>query len=79
MFSQAVYQRGGLTMAALRHRIGDSKFFALLQAWTRAHRYGNATTAQFIALADQISGQNLDHFFQIWLYTKSRPASLTAG
>ena len=79
MFSKAVYQRGALTLAALRHRIGNTRFFALLRTWTRTHRYGNASTAQFIALADQISGQHLDHFFQIWLYTKSRPASLTAG
>ena len=79
MFSQAVYERGGLTLAALRHRIGDGKFFDLLQQWTAAHRYGNATTAQFIALADQVSGQDLSHFFQIWLYTKAAPASLSAG
>lgn len=79
LFSAAVYVRGGLTLAALRHRLGDATFFSLLQKWTAAHRFGNATTAQFVALADQVSGQNLDHFFQIWLYTPSRPASLTAG
>ena len=76
MFSQAVYVRGGLTLAALRHRIGDATFFTLLQKWTAAHRFGNATTAQFIALANQVSGQDLSHFFRIWLYTKARPASL---
>jgi len=79
MFSTAVYNRGGLTLAALRHRIGNVKFFTLLRTWTAQHRYANATTAQFIALADQVSGRKLDHFFQIWLYTKARPASLTAG
>jgi aminopeptidase N len=78
MFSQSVYVRGGLTLAALRHRIGDAKFFDLLQQWTAAHRFGNASTAQFIALANQVSGQDLSHFFQIWLYTKARPASLSA-
>ena len=78
MFSQAVYVRGGLTLAALRHRIGDATFFTLLQKWTAAHHFGNATTAQFIALANQVSGQDLSHFFRIWLYTKARPASLSA-
>ena len=33
------------------------------------HRYGNGTTEDFTALAEQISGQDLDAFFQIWLYT----------
>jgi aminopeptidase N len=41
--------------------------------------YGNAQTSQFIALAEQVSGQNLDNFFQIWLYDKSKPASFDAG
>jgi aminopeptidase N len=79
MFSQSVYVRGGLTLAALRHRIGDATFFTLLQKWTSAHRFGNATTAQFIALANQVSGQNLGHFFQIWLDATTRPASLSGG
>ena len=78
-FSSAVYARGDLTLAALRHRIGDHRFFALLQAWTAAHHFGNATTSEFIALADQVCGQSLDHFFQTWLDTRTRPAALTAG
>jgi aminopeptidase N len=79
MFSGAVYYRGGMTLAALRHRIGDADFFTLLHRWTAAHRYGNAQTSQFIALAEQVSGQNLDNFFQIWLYDKTKPASFDAG
>ncbi|POX40416.1 metallopeptidase [Streptomyces sp. Ru73] len=74
MFASAVYQRGAMTLQALRERIGDKAFFELLPAWTRAHRYGNATTAQFIALAERISGQQLDDLFHTWLSTDSRPA-----
>ena len=64
---------------ALRHRIGDVQFFSLLQQWTTAHRYGNANTAQFIALAEQVSGQDLTDFFRIWLYDKTKPSSFDAG
>ncbi|MER7395621.1 M1 family metallopeptidase [Streptomyces sp. NPDC000151] len=74
MFSSAVYQRGAMTLQALRERIGDKAFFQLLPAWTRQHRYGNASTAQFIALAERISGQQLDDLFDTWLFTDSRPA-----
>jgi len=42
-------------------------------SWPAAHRYGNGATAQFIALADRISGRNLDALFQAWLYTPSKP------
>ncbi len=79
MFSSAVYYRGGMTLAALRHRIGDADFFSLLQQWTAAHKYGNADTAQFIAMAEQVSGQDLGNFFQIWLHDKVKPASFDAG
>jgi aminopeptidase N len=75
MFSTAVYYRGGMTMAALRHHIGDYAFFTLLHRWTSQHRYGNASTAQFIALADRVSGEDLTSFFDTWLYQKTKPAT----
>ncbi|MFI0714252.1 M1 family metallopeptidase [Streptomyces inhibens] len=74
MFSSAVYQRGAMTLQSLRERIGDKAFFKLLPAWTSAHRYGNAETSQFIALAEKISGQQLDDLFDVWLNTESKPA-----
>jgi aminopeptidase N len=75
MFDIAVYRRGAMTLQALREKIGDAKFFALLKAWTATYRYGNATTPQFIALAEQMSGQDLGAFFQTWLYTPRKPTS----
>lgn len=74
MFSGAVYERGGMTLAALRHKIGDEKFFRILQTWTRTHRHSTGSTAQFTALASTIAGQNLDSFFHAWLWQKSKPA-----
>jgi len=75
MFSSAVYYRGGMTLAALRHRIGDADFFQILRTWTATHRYGNATTAQFVALAERVSGQDLGSFFQTWLWDKTKPST----
>ena len=75
MFSSAVYYRGGLTLAALRHRIGRADFSRLLRTWTAQHRYGTATTAQFVALAEKISHRDLGAFFHTWLWQKSKPAS----
>jgi len=74
MFASAVYQRGAMTLQMLRERIGDTAFFKLLPTWTKLHRYGNASTEQFIALAEKISGQQLDDLFQTWLYTTGKPA-----
>ncbi|WP_405841642.1 M1 family metallopeptidase [Streptomyces platensis] len=74
MFADAVYERGAMTLQVLRERIGDKAFFKLLPAWTARHRYGNAETSQFIALAEKISGQQLDDLFDTWLNTDSKPA-----
>ncbi|MES9525762.1 M1 family metallopeptidase [Streptomyces capoamus] len=74
MFASAVYQRGAMTLQVLRERIGDAAFFRLLPAWTRLHRYGNADTADFIRLAERVSGQQLDDLFDTWLFTTGKPA-----
>jgi aminopeptidase N len=75
MFQRAVYRRGAMTLQALRDKIGDDAFFRVLRTWTAQHFQGNATTAQFIALSEQISGQDLSNFFQVWLYTPSKPTT----
>ncbi|GAB3672029.1 M1 family metallopeptidase [Actinocorallia lasiicapitis] len=69
----AVYHRGGMTLYALQQKIGKAKFTELLRTWAQKYRYANATTAQFVALAGEISGQDLKPFFTAWLYTPSRP------
>jgi aminopeptidase N len=76
MFSGAVYTRGGMTLAALRHKVGDRVFFRILRAWVREHRHANATTGEFIRLAQHISGRPLHHFFHVWLYRQSKPGHL---
>jgi aminopeptidase N len=75
MFQRAVYRRGAMTLQALRDKIGDDAFFRVLRTWTAEHFQGNATTVQFIALSERISGQDLGNFFQVWLYTPSKPTT----
>ena len=40
---------------------------------------GTGTTAQFIALAERVSGQQLDDLFDAWLFTGSKPTVTTLG
>ena len=75
LFGRAVYERGAMTLQALRRKVGDDRFFAILRAWTAQHRHGNATTAQFVALAQRISGKDLHRLFQVWLYEPERPVT----
>ena len=52
----AVYQRGAMALQALRNRIGDDDFWALLRRWVADREGGNGSTAQFEALAEEVSG-----------------------
>ena len=68
LFASAVYDRGAMTLQALRQKVGDDVFFGILRAWYAENRYGNVTTADFVALSERESGQQLDSFFDVWLY-----------
>ena len=74
-FNAAVYTRGAMTLAALRNVIGDSAMATLLRQWATTKRYGNASTSEFTALAERLSGKDLDAFFRNWLFVKARPAA----
>jgi aminopeptidase N len=74
IFGSSVYNRGAMTLQALRVKIGDELFFKLMRTWYASNKYGNVTTKDFIALSNKISGQDLSAFFTIWLYTDGKPA-----
>ncbi|GAB4480017.1 MAG: M1 family metallopeptidase [Anaerolineae bacterium] len=73
MFSRAVYFRGALTLHALRLRLGDEAFFTFLRAYADRFRYGSTSTPELIALAEEISGEELDDLFNAWLYQVPLP------
>jgi aminopeptidase N len=73
LFDNAVYVRGAMTLQALRNEVGDEAFWVIVQRWARSRSGGNGTTPQFIALAERVSGQQLDDLFDTWLFTGSKP------
>jgi aminopeptidase N len=75
LFDGTIYDRGAMTLQALREKVGDATFFRILRDWATEHRYGNVGTAQFIALAERDSGRDLGHFFDVWLYRPEKPTS----
>jgi aminopeptidase N len=79
LFNLPVYKRGAMALQALRHRIGDSDFSALLRHWVRAHAGGNARIPEFQRLAERLSGQHLSGFFDAWLHAGKKPARTAAN
>jgi len=73
LFHGAVYVRGAMTLQVLRNEVGDRDFFRILRTWAAGRAGGNGTTGQFIALAERISGEQLDQLFETWLVTPGKP------
>ncbi|NUS45052.1 MAG: M1 family metallopeptidase [Mycobacteriaceae bacterium] len=73
MFDDRVYQRGALTLHALRTVLGDAVFFALLREWTAVHRHSTVTTDRFIELAGRYGAGAEDGFWRRWLYEPALP------
>ena len=74
-----VYFRGAMALQALRNRIGDDAFWTLLRTWVSTRALGNGSIADFRALAETISGQDLDGFFDAWLHPRSRLPTTAAN
>jgi aminopeptidase N len=75
LFDAATYDRGAAALQALRVKIGDPAFFTLLRRWATENADGNVDTADFVALAEGVSGQELDGFFTTWIYRPGKPTT----
>ena len=74
MFGTGVYERGALALQALRDTVGDEVFFTTLRTYASKFAGSNATTAEFIAVAEQTSGHaDLQPLFDAWLFQPDLP------
>jgi aminopeptidase len=73
MFDDRLYKRGALTLHALRHLLGDDRFFDALRSWVAGHRYASVSTEGFtdlMARTDPDAVAVLD----AWLHAPRLPA-----
>ncbi|GGM83907.1 peptidase [Longimycelium tulufanense] len=73
VFHNAVYDRGAMTLHALRTAIGDDAFFATIKQWVADKKYKNGTIEEFISYAERNSNKELKPLFDTWLFTKGKP------
>src|SRR5262249_21263407 len=78
-FDDTVYNRGAMTLQMLHKAVGDTAFFTILKKWAADKRDGNGTTAEFIAMAETVSGKKLSDLFDAWLYATKKPALSQRG
>jgi aminopeptidase N len=74
LFAGSVNTRGAMALHALRTAAGDDAFFAVLRRWAQDNRHGHGTTAQFVALAEEVAGKQAGPLLTRWLYEAGKPA-----
>jgi aminopeptidase N len=67
------YQKGAWTLHMLRGLLGTELFWEGIRTYYRRYLNGNASTADFRRVMEEVSGQDLAWFFQQWLYQGGIP------
>lgn len=74
LFGWQVYTRGAMAYEALKQTLTPPVFAELLKQWNARNTGTSKTTADFHALAEEVSGKDLDAFFQDWIFDADKPA-----
>ncbi len=73
VLSTNTYQKGGWVLNMLRHKLGDETFWKGIRMYYSKYRNSNAMTDDFRKVMEEASGENLNVFFQQWVFTKGYP------
>jgi len=65
-----VYGKAALFFAALRQELGDETYLAVLREYLDRFRWRIATPDDFLQVAEEVSGQDLDGLYNHWILSK---------
>jgi aminopeptidase N len=73
LFAGQVYNRGAATLHALRLKVGDPVFYEGARLWLERFHDSTGTSEDFEAVYEEVSGQDLTEFFNVWLREPVKP------
>ena len=73
LFDSHTYPKGGLTLRMLRYVLGDEAFWRGMNYYANKFAFKTVETNDFKNALEESSGQNLDWFFDQWLYKAGYP------
>ena len=73
VFDAVSYQKGGRILHMLRNYLGDAAFFKGLNVYLNANKFGNGEAHQLRLALEQVSGQDLNWFFNQWYFGSGQP------
>ncbi len=74
--SRLSYNKGAMALHMLRRKLGDTDFYQGMQDYldTPALAFDYAKTQDFIDAMELTTGENLDEFFNDWIYNQGYPS-----
>ncbi len=73
LFDRHTYEKGGAVLHMLRRVLGDEPFNAAIRHYVEKHREKSVVTQDLATALEEATGQNLDWFFEQWLYRGGHP------
>jgi aminopeptidase N len=73
MFDRHSYEKGGLVIHMLRKYLGDEIFFASIKYYLTTNPFKNVEVHQLRLAFEEVSGQDLNWFFNQWYLAKGHP------
>lgn len=73
MFDAVSYNKGGAIMHMLRHYLGDEAFFKGLNHYLKTNAYKAAEATHLRLALEEVSGRDLNWFFNQWYYSNGHP------
>lgn len=73
VFDIHTYEKGGRILHMLRNMIGDDAFFKSLRLYLKTYQYENAEVSQFREAFEQVTGRDLNPFFNQWYFNNGHP------
>lgn len=73
MFDAHSYQKGGHVLHMLRKYVGDDAFFKGLNLYLTQNKYKSAEMHQLRLAFEEITGEDLNWFFNQWFYSQGHP------
>lgn len=73
LFDRHTYQKGALVVDMLRFVLGDEAFFKTIRHFLKKFQWQNVETDDLRRAIEEVTGQNLDWFFQQWLHKAGYP------
>lgn len=67
------YQKGSAVIHTLREQVGDASFWKAVNLYLNRHRYGSVETSDLQKAMEEASGQQLNWFFDQWVYGAGSP------